>query len=83
MTVATSTKREIDEELMRLSNTWKYFDVIVCGNEVLNEKPEPDIFLTTTEKLCVQLDKCVVLEDSNVEIVAACRTGILIVVPNL
>lgn len=84
MAVATSTERKRAEELISQSNTWKYFDVIVCGDEVSNGKPEPDIFLTTAEKLGIQPNKCVVLEDSESGIVAACRAGMIpIFVPDL
>ncbi len=84
MAVATSTERKRAEDLIKQSNTWKYFDVIVCGDEVLNGKPEPDIFLTAAEKLRVQPDKCLALEDSESGIIAACKAGMIpILIPDL
>lgn len=40
------------------------FDAIVCGTEVENGKPAPDIFLKTAELLGVAPENCFVFEDS-------------------
>ena len=40
------------------------WDVVVSGNDVKQNKPAPDIFLTTASKLETPPSACVVLEDS-------------------
>jgi len=60
------------------------FDVIVCGDKVVKNKPEPDIFLTALAELNVSADECLVLEDSYNGITAAHRAGIRsVMVPDL
>jgi len=60
------------------------FDVIVCGDDVQNGKPEPDIFLTALAGLGVEADECLVLEDSYNGIIAAHRAGIRsVMIPDL
>ena len=52
-----------------------YFDAIVGGEEVLNGKPAPDIFLLTAERLGVEPKDCFVFEDSSNGILSAHRAG--------
>jgi HAD superfamily hydrolase (TIGR01509 family) len=40
------------------------FDATVNGLEIKNKKPAPDIFLKAAEKLQVQADRCLVVEDA-------------------
>lgn len=69
--VATSSIRERADQILNSHNIMKYFDDIVCGNEVKNGKPFPDIFLKACEKLDVQTCNALVLEDSEAGIQAA------------
>ena len=60
------------------------FDVIVCGDDVQNGKPAPDIFLAALAELGVGADECLVLEDSYNGIIAAHRAGIRsVMIPDL
>ena len=43
---------------------WDYFDKFVCNAMVENGKPAPDIFLKACEKLAVNTNEAIVLEDS-------------------
>lgn len=40
------------------------FDAIVCGTEVENGKPAPDVFLKTAQLMGVEPENCFVFEDS-------------------
>lgn len=62
--LATSALKERAELLLNLSDTKKYFDVITCGDEIINGKPDPEIFLKTAQKLSCEPENCEVLEDS-------------------
>jgi 16S rRNA pseudouridine516 synthase len=42
----------------------KLFEVIVTGDEIERGKPDPDIYLHTSEKLGVPNHQCLVIEDS-------------------
>ena len=84
MAVATSTKRDRTELMLNLSDTGKYFDVVVCGDEIISGKPDPEIFLETAKKLNYQPENCMVLEDSKNGIIAAYKAGMLpVMVPDI
>ena len=44
LAVATSSRRAIAEEYLINANVLKYFDITVCGDEVSQGKPHPEIF---------------------------------------
>jgi len=59
------------------------FSVIVDGSEVVNGKPDPEAYLLTARRLAVQPEQCLVLEDSQVGVLAAKQAGMFCVaVPN-
>lgn len=48
-----------------------YFDAIVDGNDVLNAKPDPEVFLQGANKVNDKAENCIVFEDSVAGIQAA------------
>ena len=48
-----------------------FFDVIVDGNQIVNSKPDPEVFLKGSKSLGVLPEYCVVFEDSDSGIQAA------------
>lgn len=62
--LATSARRAKMEMVMQQLDLLKYFDVIVTGEEVVNGKPAPDIFIKTAEKLNLPAFECLVIEDA-------------------
>lgn len=82
--LATSTQRESVEEYFKYTDLPYAFDVTVCGTEVQNGKPAPDIFLTAAEKLGVKPEECLVLEDSPNGITAGHAAGCkVIMIPDM
>ncbi len=72
----------IDAILVRLGLRDR-FELIVDGSEVVNGKPDPEAYLLTARKLGVPPERCLVLEDSQVGVLAAKRAGMFCVaVPN-
>jgi len=69
--LATSAKRDRVAKQLKMSNIQNVFDIIVCGDEIINSKPDPEIFLKAAEKLSVNPENCVVIEDSPAGIEAA------------
>lgn len=69
--VATSTKRERALELLEEAKIKDKVDFIICGDQVSNSKPDPEIFLKAAEGLKVEPEKCMVIEDSDAGIAAA------------
>ncbi|MDG2371456.1 MAG: beta-phosphoglucomutase [Flavobacteriaceae bacterium] len=56
--------------LNKLSLT-KYFDVIIDGNDVVNSKPDPEVFIKGAKELGVSCEECIVFEDSEAGVKAA------------
>ena len=82
--IGSSTERKSVIRKLTLSGLIQRFDILVCGDEIQNGKPAPDIFLTTAERLCVPAEECIVLEDSENGIKAAYNAGMIpIMVPDL
>ena len=69
--LATSAKRERVKIQVRHAKIENIFDAIVCSEDITNPKPDPEIFLKAAEKVCVNPENCIVIEDSEAGIKAA------------
>lgn len=74
--VATTTRRELTEERLRKIGVYDRFDYVLCGDEVTNRKPDPEIYLSVLKKMDTDARNALVLEDSVVGVEAAYRAGI-------
>ena len=82
--VATSTARIRAEKILKNAGISQYFDGYVCGDEVVNGKPDKEIFIKACEKAKVKPEEAYVLEDSEMGILAASRANIIcICVPDM
>ncbi|WP_296250881.1 bifunctional mannitol-1-phosphate dehydrogenase/phosphatase [Pseudomonas sp. UBA4194] len=73
MAVATSSRRAIAEEYLINANVLKYFDITVCGDEVSQGKPHPEIFLRAASALNCEPNQCFMVEDSENGMLSAIR----------
>jgi len=73
MAVATSSRRAIAEEYLINANVLKYFDITVCGDEVSQGKPHPEIFLRAASALNCEPGQCFMIEDSENGMLSAIR----------
>lgn len=69
--MATSTDQPIAVKYLEMTGIGSKFGCVVCGNEVKNGKPAPDIFLMAAQRLGCCPSECIVLEDSDNGIRAA------------
>lgn len=82
--VATSSYRKVTEMILLQTNLINRFDDIVCGDEIKESKPAPDIFLKALNKLNLSAKNVLVLEDSRMGILAAYQAGIKsIMIPDI
>jgi len=82
--VATSTRRET--ALIKLKNAGLFdtFPNIVAGDEVINSKPAPEIYLKAAAMTGTDPSNCLVLEDSDPGVRAALAAGMQVIqVPDL
>ncbi|WP_394237750.1 HAD family hydrolase [Niallia oryzisoli] len=74
--VASSSEMEVINKYLKVTNTSEYIDYRVSGDEVVNGKPNPEVFLRACEKAAVQPSNALVLEDSPAGLKAASSAGI-------
>lgn len=67
---SSSTHERIAFSLSKTCLT-QYFDIICSASEVLHAKPAPDLFLLAAERLGLNPEECIVIEDSLAGIQAA------------
>jgi HAD superfamily hydrolase (TIGR01509 family) len=82
--VVTSSRRQ--NALSKLANAQvlPFFEFILCGDEVVKGKPDPEIYRTACQKLNTEPDKCLALEDSDNGVLSAFRAGVKIIqVPDM
>lgn len=82
--LATSTNRETALLRLKTAGIIDRFDAVVCGDDIVNGKPAPDIFLFAAGRLNAHPARCLVLEDSDAGVKAARTAGMTpIMVPDL
>ena len=64
LAVASSSRKEEIQTVLKKLDIEKFFKVVVSGDEVALGKPHPEIYLTTAQKLSVSPEECLVLEDA-------------------
>ena len=73
--VATVTRREEAAPYWEKSGVLPFFDGTLCGDEVVNGKPDPEIFLKAAAMMKSDPSECIVFEDSPNGIRAAAAAG--------
>lgn len=82
--VATSSKREKAEFMLKNAGILEKFDFLVCGDEVKRGKPDPEIFLKAAEGIKTDAKNTIVLEDSYNGLRAAKSADMLpVMIPDL
>ena len=62
--ISSNNIREVLERLTSQLNIAKYFDGIICANDVVNTKPAPDIALLALERYNIKAEEALVVGDS-------------------
>jgi len=82
--IATSSNSLDAMEKLKQSMLLCRFSIIVCGDQVPNGKPEPDIYLEAAERLKTPPSKCLAFEDSEAGFLAAKTAGMAtMLIPDL
>jgi HAD superfamily hydrolase (TIGR01509 family) len=75
LAVATSSPRKFTDALLPALRIDSYFDVVQTGDEIVNGKPDPEIYLKAIDRLGLEPPQCIVLEDSRAGALAGHRAG--------
>jgi beta-phosphoglucomutase len=73
--LATNSPTVNAYECLELAGLKDIFSIIVTRDHVRHGKPEPDIFLKAADLLHVEINRCMIIEDSHAGIEAASRAG--------
>ena len=77
--LASSNNYSVVEAILDHFDISSFFDVVTTAEEVSLNKPSPQIFLLTAEKLGVEPYECLVFEDSAAGVEAAISAGMAVV----
>ena len=84
--IAIATSSSLKNTMNHLNEVGilSYFDVIVTGDLVKKAKPDPEIYLTASQKLVIEPQECYALEDSYHGLKAAYYAGMkAILIPDI
>ncbi|MCL6270306.1 HAD family phosphatase [Sansalvadorimonas sp. 2012CJ34-2] len=73
--LVTSSNRETVQKHFLHYGGEDHFSVIVCGDDVNHPKPEPEPYLLACQRLGVNPENVVAVEDSNPGVVSALKAG--------
>jgi len=79
LAIATSAPKYIVDVVMRKLDVRRYFKVIQTSDDVVNGKPDPEIYLKAMGKLEVASSESIVLEDSSNGALAGKRAGAYVI----
>ncbi len=77
--LATSSPREVLDHVLATVGWQNRFAVIVTGDEMVNDKPAPDIFEEAARRLGCDVERCVAFEDTPKGITSAKTAGMKVV----
>lgn len=78
--VASSTSYEGIHRALDPSGIYDLFELVLSGTDFVESKPHPDIYLTTCERLGLQPELCIAVEDSDRGIASALAAGMRVAV---
>ena len=82
--VATSSDRDYASLSLRAAQLETWFDNVITGDEVVNGKPAPDIYIEAARRIGVEPANCLAIEDSDAGVLAASAAGMItVMVPDL
>ena len=83
LALASSSNREVFEEVLDLAGIADCFSATVSSEEVARGKPAPDVYLEAARRLGVAPERCAAVEDSHAGIRSAKSAGMRVVaIPN-
>jgi HAD superfamily hydrolase (TIGR01509 family) len=82
--VVTSSRHQNAVTKLTNAEILPFFEFVLGGDEVLNGKPDPEIYLTACRRLGMQPGQCMVFEDSDNGVLSAHKAGLKVIqVPDL
>lgn len=73
--LATNSSKVYAQECLAIAGLTGQFPLLIAGDDVEQAKPNPEIFLKSASLIGVDINQCVIFEDSHTGIVAAAKSG--------
>ena len=73
--IVTTASRKCVLEMLSATNKKDIFDLLVCGDDVTNYKPDPECYLLAMSKIGVKPENTIIFEDSRYGIEAGLASG--------
>ena len=77
--IGTGAHRVDAEQTLKAVGAWDLFDILIAQEDVARGKPDPETWLSAAERLGVDPEDCLVLEDGELGIQAARAAGMDVV----
>jgi len=75
LAVASNSVRNSVDAMMARSNLSQYFDTTLCNEDVSSAKPDPEMYTTAMQRLGVEPDATLIIEDNDHGVQAARAAG--------
>ncbi|MFN8454218.1 MAG: HAD family phosphatase [Anaerolineae bacterium] len=79
MAIATASDRPWTQRWLNHLNLSPYFQAVATGDDVIHNKPAPDVYQFAAAQLRVRPERCLVFEDSLPGLTAATTAGMTVV----
>ena len=82
LAIATTTSRPNVEALIEATlgaGAMDLFQAVVCGEDTLNKKPAPDVYLEALRRLDLRADAAIAVEDSSNGVLSAQAAGLQVI----
>jgi HAD superfamily hydrolase (TIGR01509 family) len=76
LSIVSNASYESISDILNYFKIEKYFTSIISGNDVINHKPHPDIYLLALKKLDLHSNEVVVFEDTEIGSISARKAGL-------
>jgi len=73
MGVGTSSQKFRADKILDILKIKDYFSAVITASDIINHKPNPDLFLEAAKRLGIPPEKCIVIEDAESGIEATKR----------
>lgn len=77
----TGRDRRTTDEILTAHNLWKYFQVVVCGDDFASHKPDPEGLAHILDELSLQSSEVLFVGDADVDVLAghACQVPTMLI----
>ncbi|MEK6915018.1 MAG: HAD family phosphatase [Nanoarchaeota archaeon] len=83
LALVTSSDTRVTNLKLEISGFYRFFDFVITKEDVTNHKPHPEGFLLAADKLNINPENIVVIEDAEKGVIAAHNAGMkCIAIPN-